>query len=43
MGDPGQHRVPAPLTVALTLTGIVGIALSGAPQLVLRFAGIGLF
>ncbi|MDW8808849.1 NADH-quinone oxidoreductase subunit N [Streptomyces scabiei] len=37
------HRVPAPLTAALALTGIVGIALSGAPQLVLRFAGIGLF
>ncbi|HSX96715.1 MAG TPA: NADH-quinone oxidoreductase subunit N, partial [Streptomyces sp.] len=38
---PGPHRVPAPLTAALALTGIVGIALSGAPQLVLRFAGIG--
>jgi NADH-quinone oxidoreductase subunit N len=38
-----HHRVPAPLTAALALTGIVGIALSGAPQVVLRFAGIGLF
>ncbi|WP_374105913.1 NADH-quinone oxidoreductase subunit N [Streptomyces sp. AC495_CC817] len=40
---PRPHRVPAPLTLALALTGIVGIALSGAPQLVLRFADIGLF
>ncbi|UUU37021.1 NADH-quinone oxidoreductase subunit N [Streptomyces sp. CA-210063] len=42
-GEPEPHRVPAPLTAALALTGIVGIALSGAPQLVLRFAGTGLF
>ncbi|MFF9776853.1 NADH-quinone oxidoreductase subunit N [Streptomyces sp. NPDC013978] len=42
-GAPAPHRVPAPLTLALALTGIVGIALSGAPQLVLRFADIGLF
>ncbi|MEH0428092.1 NADH-quinone oxidoreductase subunit N [Streptomyces stelliscabiei] len=42
-GAPLPHRVPTPLTAALALTGIVGIALSGAPQLVLRFAGIGLF
>jgi NADH-quinone oxidoreductase subunit N len=42
-GEPEPHRVPAPLTAAIALTGIVGIALSGAPQLVLRFAGTGLF
>ncbi|MDX3644686.1 NADH-quinone oxidoreductase subunit N [Streptomyces sp. MB09-02B] len=42
-GAPAPHRVPAPLTLALALTGIVAVALSGAPQLVLRFAGIGLF
>ncbi|CBG70829.1 NADH dehydrogenase subunit NuoN2 [Streptomyces scabiei 87.22] len=42
-GAAAPHRVPAPLTAALALTGIAGIVLSGAPQLVLRFAGIGLF
>ncbi|WP_427921976.1 NADH-quinone oxidoreductase subunit N [Streptomyces sp. cg40] len=42
-GEHGKHRVPAPLTAALALTGALGIALSGAPQLVLRFADTGLF
>jgi NADH-quinone oxidoreductase subunit N len=42
-GEPVRHPLPAPLTAALALTGIVGIALSGAPQLVLRFADTGLF
>ncbi|MDL5203178.1 NADH-quinone oxidoreductase subunit N [Streptomyces sp. ALI-76-A] len=42
-GEPVVHRVPAPLTAALALTAVLGIALSGAPQLVLRFAGTGLF
>ena len=42
-GEPRRHRVPAPLTAALVLTGVLGIALSGAPQLVLRFAATGLF
>lgn len=42
-GASEPHRVPAPLTLAIALTGIVGIALSGAPQLVLRFADTGLF
>ncbi|WP_416972434.1 NADH-quinone oxidoreductase subunit N [Streptomyces sp. 4F14] len=42
-GEPVRHRVPAPLTAALTLTAAVGIALSGAPQLILRFAGTTLF
>ncbi|MFJ3665679.1 NADH-quinone oxidoreductase subunit N [Streptomyces sp. NPDC090106] len=42
-GTPARHRVPAPLTAALALTGALGIVLSGAPQLVLRFADTGLF
>ncbi|MFG2607334.1 NADH-quinone oxidoreductase subunit N [Streptomyces sp. NPDC048514] len=42
-GEPAQHRVPAPLTAAIALTGVLGVALSGAPQLVLRFAATGLF
>ncbi|AZM60617.1 MULTISPECIES: NADH-quinone oxidoreductase subunit N [unclassified Streptomyces] len=42
-GEPVRHRVPAPLTAAIALTGVVGIALSGAPQLVLRFTATGLF
>lgn len=42
-GEPARHRLPAPLTAALALTAVVGIALSGAPQLVLRFAGTALF
>ncbi|MET7569644.1 NADH-quinone oxidoreductase subunit N [Streptomyces sp. NPDC005492] len=42
-GEYGRHRVPAPLTAAIALTGALGIALSGAPQLVLRFAATGLF
>ncbi|CAM5700926.1 NADH-quinone oxidoreductase subunit N [Streptomyces aurantiogriseus] len=42
-GEPVQHRVPAPLTAALTLTAVLGVALSGAPQLVLRFADTALF
>jgi NADH-quinone oxidoreductase subunit N len=42
-GAPVKHHVPAPLTAALTLTAVLGIALSGAPQLVLRFADTALF
>ncbi|MFE9095941.1 NADH-quinone oxidoreductase subunit N [Streptomyces sp. NPDC007264] len=42
-GEPEKQRVPAPLTAALTLTAVVGIVLSGAPQLVLRFSATGLF
>ncbi|MFV8130645.1 NADH-quinone oxidoreductase subunit N [Streptomyces syringium] len=36
----GRHRlrVPAPLATAIALAAVLGIALSGAPQLVLRFA-----
>ncbi|CAM5512119.1 putative NADH-quinone oxidoreductase subunit N 2 [Streptomyces afghaniensis 772] len=42
-GEPEEHRVPAPLTAAIALTGVLGIALSGAPQLVLRFTDTALF
>ncbi|MEW2300669.1 NADH-quinone oxidoreductase subunit N [Streptomyces sp. NPDC006655] len=42
-GEPAEHPLPGPLTAALALTGALGIALSGAPQLVLRFAATGLF
>jgi NADH-quinone oxidoreductase subunit N len=33
-----RTRMGAPLTAALAVTGLVGVTLSGAPQLVLRFA-----
>ncbi|MET9408650.1 NADH-quinone oxidoreductase subunit N [Streptomyces sp. NPDC002935] len=42
-GEPGTHRVPAPLTAAIALTAVLGIVLSGAPQLILRFSETGLF
>ncbi|MGW0823380.1 NADH-quinone oxidoreductase subunit N [Streptomyces sp. NPDC002845] len=42
-GAAERHLVPAPLTATMALTGVVAIALSGAPQLVLRFADTGLF
>ncbi|OIJ67555.1 NADH-quinone oxidoreductase subunit N [Streptomyces mangrovisoli] len=42
-GEPVKHRVPVPLTAALALTGVIGVVLSGAPQLVLRFTATGLF
>ncbi|GHH78362.1 NADH-quinone oxidoreductase subunit N [Streptomyces sulfonofaciens] len=35
--------VPVPLTAALVLTAVLALALSGAPQLVLRFSTAGLF
>ncbi|WP_326699266.1 NADH-quinone oxidoreductase subunit N [Streptomyces sp. NBC_01754] len=40
---PRRHRVPTPLTTAIALTAVAGVALSGAPQLVLRFASVSLF
>ncbi|MFD9503296.1 NADH-quinone oxidoreductase subunit N [Streptomyces sp. NPDC060035] len=40
---PHKHHVPASLTTAIALTALTGIALSGAPQLVLRFAAVSLF
>ncbi|MER6556204.1 NADH-quinone oxidoreductase subunit N [Streptomyces sp. NPDC001027] len=42
-GETEKHPVPAPLTAAIALTAAVGVALSGAPQLILRFADTGLF
>ncbi|MFI2430230.1 NADH-quinone oxidoreductase subunit N [Streptomyces sp. NPDC018693] len=42
-GEPVRHRVPAPLTAAITLTAVLGIALSGAPQLILRYTDTALF
>ncbi len=42
-GAPVKHRATAPLTAAIALAGVLGVALSGAPQLVLRFAGTSLF
>ncbi|MFI7411043.1 NADH-quinone oxidoreductase subunit N [Streptomyces sp. NPDC049627] len=42
-GEPVKHLLPAPVTATMALTGVVGIALSGAPQLILRFADTGLF
>ncbi|MFE4668329.1 NADH-quinone oxidoreductase subunit N [Streptomyces sp. NPDC056716] len=42
-GKPAAHRAPAPVTAAIALTAVIGIALSGAPQLVLRFADTTLF
>ncbi|MFI6083232.1 NADH-quinone oxidoreductase subunit N [Streptomyces sp. NPDC051217] len=37
------RRAPAPVLVAIGLTAVAGVALSGAPQLVLRFAAESLF
>ncbi|MET8828751.1 NADH-quinone oxidoreductase subunit N [Streptomyces sp. NPDC004610] len=42
-GTPAALRAPAPVTAAIALTAVIGIALSGAPQLVLRFADTTLF
>ncbi|MBH1935098.1 NADH-quinone oxidoreductase subunit N [Streptomyces sp. AV19] len=37
-GSPEAVRVPAPLGAAIGLAAVAGVVLSGAPQLVLRFA-----
>ena len=37
-GEPAKHHIPAPLTAAIAVTAVLGVALSGAPQLVLQFA-----
>ncbi|WP_327354128.1 NADH-quinone oxidoreductase subunit N [Streptomyces sp. NBC_01304] len=44
-GAQPQHAapVPRPLTAAIALTAVLAIALSGAPQLVLRFSATALF
>lgn len=40
---PAPVRFTAPLTVTVALTAVLALAVSGAPQLVLRFAGTTLF
>lgn len=42
-GEPVRHRGPVPVTAAIALTAALGVVLSGAPQLVLRFTATGLF
>jgi NADH-quinone oxidoreductase subunit N len=42
-GEPVRKRAPAPVTVTIALTAVVGVVLSGYPQLVLRFAADSLF
>jgi NADH-quinone oxidoreductase subunit N len=42
-GEPGAHRAPVPLTAAIALTAVLGVVLSGAPQLILRFSETVLF
>ncbi|MCL8016521.1 NADH-quinone oxidoreductase subunit N [Streptomyces sp. AS02] len=42
-GEPVKHLVPAPVTATMAVTGVVAVALSGAPQLILRFTDTGLF
>ncbi|MBT2506405.1 NADH-quinone oxidoreductase subunit N [Streptomyces sp. ISL-98] len=42
-GERPKHAVPMPVTAAIVLTAALGIVLSGAPQLVLRFATGNLF
>ncbi|MEU3371912.1 NADH-quinone oxidoreductase subunit N [Streptomyces sp. NPDC006660] len=40
---PVRARVPAPLSLAIGLTAVAGVVLSGLPQLVLHFATVALF
>ncbi|MDT9699182.1 NADH-quinone oxidoreductase subunit N [Streptomyces sp. P17] len=42
-GEPVRHVVPVPVTAAISVTAVLAVVLSGAPQLVLRFADTGLF
>ncbi|MER6994731.1 NADH-quinone oxidoreductase subunit N [Streptomyces sp. NPDC000410] len=42
-GVPSRHRAPALVTATIAVTAVVGVLLSGYPQLVLRFAAVGLF
>ncbi|MFG2330616.1 NADH-quinone oxidoreductase subunit N [Streptomyces sp. NPDC048604] len=42
-GEPVRHRAPAPVTVAIVLTAVAGVVLSGYPQFALRFAATSLF
>ncbi|GAA3754658.1 NADH-quinone oxidoreductase subunit N [Streptomyces tremellae] len=40
---PAAPRAPGPVVAAVALAAVAGVALSGAPQLVLRFTGMNLF
>ncbi|MEV3992009.1 NADH-quinone oxidoreductase subunit N [Streptomyces sp. NPDC049837] len=42
-GAPVRHTAPAPVTVAIAVTAVAGVVLSGYPELVLRFATDSLF
>ncbi|MEV8549710.1 NADH-quinone oxidoreductase subunit N [Streptomyces glaucescens] len=42
-GEPARYGLPAPVTAAIAVTAVLGIVLSGAPQLVLRFTDTALF
>ncbi|MFI7338729.1 NADH-quinone oxidoreductase subunit N [Streptomyces sp. NPDC050085] len=42
-GEPAAYRASMPLTAAIAATAAVGVALSGAPQLILHFVESGLF
>ncbi|MFF6773998.1 NADH-quinone oxidoreductase subunit N [Streptomyces sp. NPDC012637] len=42
-GETVRHRAPAPVTLAVALTAVAGVVLSGYPQFVLRFAANSLF
>ncbi|MFE2304052.1 NADH-quinone oxidoreductase subunit N [Streptomyces sp. NPDC059445] len=42
-GEQGTHRAPVPLTAAIALTAVLGVVLSGAPQIILRFSETALF
>ncbi|MFI0240911.1 NADH-quinone oxidoreductase subunit N [Streptomyces sp. NPDC016845] len=42
-GEPTAYRASMPLTAAIAVTAVVGVALSGAPQLILHFVDSGLF
>ncbi|MFD0072076.1 NADH-quinone oxidoreductase subunit N [Streptomyces sp. NPDC127166] len=42
-GTPVRHTAPAPITLAIALTAVAGVVLSGYPQFALRFAATSLF
>ncbi|MFJ8821593.1 NADH-quinone oxidoreductase subunit N [Streptomyces sp. NPDC102467] len=42
-GEPAAYRASLPLTAAIAVTAVIGVALSGAPQLILHFVDSGLF
>ncbi|MFF4093147.1 NADH-quinone oxidoreductase subunit N [Streptomyces sp. NPDC001834] len=40
---PTRHLAPVPVTLAIAVTAVAGIVLSGAPQTILEFAAVSLF